>query len=224
MAEAHLNAAFSNYFLTGVQTQFVDNYGKPIKLGNSLVEFNQGVAPGKSSCITCHQYASFDGRQPPQGSPEHNSECRRAAGPASGTPAIKTIGMLFTPYVSGAIIDSMPRNVNEVMRMLNSEQRKKVQARAAELIAEEMTLQQLRRTRKLTQVSVAKALGITQDSVSRLEKRSDVLLSSLRKAVQVMGGNLSLVAEFPDRAPVVLTGIGDVESDAKPNRRKHARA
>ncbi len=112
---------------------------------------------------------------------------------------------------------------SEIMRTLNSEQRKKVQARAAELIAEEMTLQQLRRARKLTQVSVAKTLGITQDSVSRLEKRGDVLLSTLRKAVQVMDGNLSLVAEFPDRAPLVLTGMGEAESDAKPTRGNHAR-
>lgn len=72
MAEAHLNAAFNNYFLTGVQTQFVDNYGKPIQLGNSFIEFNQGVPPGKSSCITCHQYASFDGKRPAQGAPENS--------------------------------------------------------------------------------------------------------------------------------------------------------
>jgi transcriptional regulator with XRE-family HTH domain len=102
---------------------------------------------------------------------------------------------------------------------VNSAQRKKVEARAAELIAEEMTLQELRRARKLTQVSVAKALGITQDGVSRLEKRSDILLSTLRKTVQVMGGNLSLVAEFPDRAPVVLSGIAEPGPDAKPTRR-----
>lgn len=72
MAEAHLNPAFNNYFLTGVQTHFVDNNGKPTQLGNSFVEFNQGVPPGKSSCITCHQYAHFDGKQPPQGSPEND--------------------------------------------------------------------------------------------------------------------------------------------------------
>ena len=72
----------------------------------------------------------------------------------------------------------MSRNVNDIIRRLSSAQRKKVEARAAELIAEEMTLQELRRARKLTQVSVAKALGITQDSVSRLEKRSDILLST----------------------------------------------
>jgi DNA-binding XRE family transcriptional regulator len=118
----------------------------------------------------------------------------------------------------------MSRNVNDIIRTLSPAQRKKVDARAAELIAEEMTLQELRRARKLTQVSVAKALGITQDSVSRLEKRSDILLSTLRKTVQVMGGNLSLVAEFPDRAPVVLSGIAEAWAEAKPTRRKHVRA
>ncbi len=118
----------------------------------------------------------------------------------------------------------MSRNVNDIIRTLNSTQRKKVEARAAELIAEVMTLQELRRARKLTQVSVSKALGITQDSVSRLEKRSDILLSTLRKTVQVIGGNLSLVAEFPDRAPVVLSGIAEAGAEAKPTRRKHSRA
>ncbi len=58
-------------------------------------------------------------------------------------------------------------------------------------------------------VIMAKKLGITQDGVSRLEQRSDLLLSTLRKTVEAMGGNLSLVAEFPDRAPVVLTGIAE---------------
>ena len=116
----------------------------------------------------------------------------------------------------------MAKNLNDIARALSPAQRKKVEARAAELIAEEMTLQELRRARKLTQVSVAKALGITQDSVSRLEKRSDILLSTLRKTVKVMGGNLSLVAEFPDRAPVVLSGIAETGAEAKPTRHKRA--
>src|SRR6266542_5472924 len=103
----------------------------------------------------------------------------------------------------------MSVNVNDKIKKLSPAQRKKVEARAAELIAEEMTLQELRKARKLTQVSMAKKLGITQDSASRLEKRSDLLLSTLRKTVEAMGGNLSLVAEFPDRPPVVLSGISD---------------
>ncbi|MDX1982180.1 MAG: XRE family transcriptional regulator, partial [Bryobacteraceae bacterium] len=108
----------------------------------------------------------------------------------------------------------MLTNVNEIIRKLGPAQRRKVEARAAELLAEEMTLRELRQARKLTQVKVAKKLGITQDSVSRLEKRSDLLLSTLRKTVEAMGGSLSLVAKFPDRAPVVLTGIA--EGDPSP--------
>ena len=99
--------------------------------------------------------------------------------------------------------------------------RKRVEARAAALIAEEMTLQELRQARKLTQVRLAKALGITQDGVSRLEKRSDLLLSTLRKSVEAMGGNLSLVAQFPDREPVILSDIAATENDSKPLKRKH---
>ncbi len=108
----------------------------------------------------------------------------------------------------------MPVNVDEEIRKLSVAQRKKVAVRAAELIAEEMTLRELRKARNLTQIRVAKQLGITQDSVSRLEKRSDLLLSTLRKTVEAMGGSLSLVAEFPDRAPVVLSGIAEDDSGA----------
>src|ERR1017187_7168514 len=107
----------------------------------------------------------------------------------------------------------MPTNVDDIIKKLRPAQRKKIEARAAQLVAEEMTLRELRHARKLTQVRVAKTLGITQDSVSRLEKRSDFLLSTLRKTVEAMGGSLSLVAEFPDRAPVVLSGIAGDERE-----------
>lgn len=116
----------------------------------------------------------------------------------------------------------MPTNVNDIIKGLSPARRKKVEARAAELIAEEMTLRELRKARKLTQVRMAKKLGITQDGVSRLEQRSDLLLSTLRKTVEAMGGNLSLVAEFPDRAPVMLSGIG-AEELTQPRGRKSVR-
>jgi len=118
----------------------------------------------------------------------------------------------------------MSVNVDDKIKRLSPTQRRKVEARAGQLIAEEMTLRELRKARKLTQVRVAKSLKITQDSVSRLEKRSDLLLSTLRKTVEAMGGSLSLVAEFPDRAPVVLAGIADGGEPRKPGGRKHARA
>ena len=103
----------------------------------------------------------------------------------------------------------MALNVNEWIERMDPEWRRQVEERAAELIAEEMTLRELRKARRLTQARVAVELGITQDGVSRLEKRSDLLLSTLRKTVKAMGGNLSLVARFPDRPPVELSGIAD---------------
>ena len=113
----------------------------------------------------------------------------------------------------------MAVNVNDKIRTLNAERRKKVEARTAELIAEEMTLRELRHARKLTQVRMAKKLGVTQDGVSRLEKRSDLLLSTLRKTVEAMGGSLTLVAKFPDRSPVILSGIAGDDFPNKPTRK-----
>jgi DNA-binding XRE family transcriptional regulator len=105
----------------------------------------------------------------------------------------------------------MPRNVNDIINKLPAAQRKKVEARAARLIAEEMTLRELRHVRKITQQKLAETLNIGQEGVSKIEKRSDLLMSTLRKTVEAMGGRLTLVAEFPDRDPVVLTGIASEE-------------
>ncbi len=116
----------------------------------------------------------------------------------------------------------MAVNVNNKIRKLSPARRKKIEARAAGLVAEEMTLRELRKARKRTQMQVAKSLGVTQDSVSRMEQRSDFLLSTLRKTVEAMGGQLLLVAEFPDHAPVVLSGIADDVSAPKAARRKRA--
>lgn len=115
-------------------------------------------------------------------------------------------------------------NLERIRKGLSPARRKKIAARAAQLMAEEMTLQELRQARKLTQVRMAKTLGITQDGVSRLEKRSDLLLSTLRKAVEAMGGSLSLVAQFPDRGPVVLSGITDDDTDVTMLGRRRATA
>jgi len=114
----------------------------------------------------------------------------------------------------------MPVNVNQIIRKLSPAERKKVEDRAAELIAEEMTLRDLRKARKLTQARVAKKLGITQDSVSRLEKRTDLLLSTLRKTVKAMGGEVRIIAEFPDREPILLAELAEDDVPRKASRRR----
>ena len=103
----------------------------------------------------------------------------------------------------------MTVSLKTMMAELDPARHREIEDRAAELIAEEMTLRELRKARKLTQVSVARELGIGQDGVSRLEQRSDILLSTLRRTVEAMGGSLSLIARFPDRPPVELSGLAE---------------
>lgn len=105
----------------------------------------------------------------------------------------------------------MALNVDDVIEGLDTQRRRRVEERAAQLIAEEMTLRELREARRLTQVSLARELGIGQEGISRLEKRSDLLLSTLRRTVEAMGGTLSLIARFPDRPSVELSGIAEPE-------------
>jgi len=99
--------------------------------------------------------------------------------------------------------------LDELLNQLPPERRAKVEARAAELIAEEMTLQDLRKARVLTQERMAQLLGISQDSVSRLERRSDLLLSTLRTYIAALGGRLELIVQFPDRPPVAIAGLSN---------------
>ena len=70
----------------------------------------------------------------------------------------------------------------------------------------------------------AEALHISQDGVSRIEKRSDFLLSTLRSYIEAMGGKLRLVAEFPDRKPVTLANLDSLTARTEPApRRRNAR-
>ncbi|MEH2059264.1 MAG: helix-turn-helix domain-containing protein [Nostoc sp.] len=74
-----------------------------------------------------------------------------------------------------------------------------------------MTLRDVRKARELTQERMAELLGIRQDSISKLEKRTDLLLSTLRSYLNAMGGSLQLIVEFPDRPPVVITGLAELD-------------
>src|SRR5262249_18184118 len=107
--------------------------------------------------------------------------------------------------------------LKDKMNALSPKRRKKVEARTAELIAEVMSLSDLRPAHALTQVYMAKHRGIGQDGVSRLEKRSDLLISTLRHYVEAMGGQLQLIAEFPNRPPVVLSGLEEMDDDDTPS-------
>ena len=102
------------------------------------------------------------------------------------------------------------------------EEQASIKKRSAELINEYETLQQMRKARALTQKKLAKKLGVAQVAISKLENRSDLLLSTLRSYVEAMGGTLDLIVRFPDRKPVKLATIGieDEEPLVKTPRKK----
>ena len=95
---------------------------------------------------------------------------------------------------------AMTKKLDDIMAAMPKERRQRVEDRAMELA----TLKDLRRAAQQTQEQLAATLGVRQDTISRLEKRSDILLSTLRHYVEGMGGRLDLVAQFPNRPPVVI--------------------
>ena len=105
----------------------------------------------------------------------------------------------------------MGKSLNDKMNQLPEARRARILAEADRLHAEYLTLQELRKAKKLTQAQLAEVLKIRQATVAQMEKRSDLMLSTLRSYVEAMGGKLSLMVEFPDHAPVSLEGFGDTE-------------
>jgi plasmid maintenance system antidote protein VapI len=94
--------------------------------------------------------------------------------------------------------------LEEVLAQLPATQRRAIDRRSEELVAEEMSLRELRKTLELTQVDVARALDKGQHEISRIEQRGDMLLSTLTRLVEAMGGELELVCRFKNRTPVRL--------------------
>ena|SRR5258708_7202174 len=96
----------------------------------------------------------------------------------------------------------------KILATFSPARQQKIKKRAAELIAEEFTLRDLRRAKQITQEEVAQRLRGRQVYVSRLERRADMKLSTLRDYVRALGGDLQLMVTFPGDVPVRLRDIG----------------
>ena len=105
------------------------------------------------------------------------------------------------------------KDLKDVINALPAERRSRIDARAGELIAEEMTLRDLRKARDMTQTRMAELLGVGQDNISRLESRADMLVSTLRSYVNAMGGSLDMIVRFPDRPAISLSTLFDQEEE-----------
>lgn len=98
---------------------------------------------------------------------------------------------------------------DDVFAALPAERRARIRARGAELVAEELTLRDLRRAERVTQSEIAERLGGRQVYVSRLERRADMKLSTLRAYVEALGGDLQLMVTFPEGRSVHLKDLAD---------------
>ena len=106
--------------------------------------------------------------------------------------------------------------LEEMIARLPTAEQAAIKKRSAELINEAVTLQQMRKARALTQKKLAKKLGVGQVAISKLESRSDLLLSTLRTYIEAMGGTLDLIVRFPNGQPVKLVTLGVEDEDPMP--------
>jgi len=96
---------------------------------------------------------------------------------------------------------------------MDPERQERIRKRTEELLAE-LPLQELRQARALSQQELAEVLGLNQATVSKLERRTDMYLSSLRRFVEAMGGELEISASFPD-GKVRIQLFEDLEEEKK---------
>jgi DNA-binding XRE family transcriptional regulator len=102
----------------------------------------------------------------------------------------------------------MARNFKELQSKISPERRARTEERV-KLAVREMALDELRQARQLTQARLADTLGVDQGSISKLERRTDMYVSTLRSYVEAMGGSLQIKAVFPE-GEVRITQFQDV--------------
>ena len=91
----------------------------------------------------------------------------------------------------------MAKKFSELEAKMNPERRAKIAGKVKKALAE-MPLQELRNARGLSQKMLAEALHIQQPAIAKLEKRTDMYISTLRSHIEAMGGELEVIARFPD--------------------------
>ena len=89
----------------------------------------------------------------------------------------------------------MAKKFRELVRAMPKERQARIRRRTDELLAE-LPLQELRRARELSQEELAEALGVNQATISKLERRADMYISTLRRFVEALGGELEITARF----------------------------
>jgi hypothetical protein len=95
------------------------------------------------------------------------------------------------------------------LRHQMSAERQARNAEATQNMLHEMALNELRQVRAKSQEDLARALSVGQPAVAKLERRTDMYVSNLRRYIEALGGTLEITARFPD-ATVKITNFGDL--------------
>ena len=111
-------------------------------------------------------------------------------------------------------------HLQRIWDQLPKGRRWRIVERAEQLEAEYLTLQELHKSTGPTQAKVSDWLNRPQSNISRLEKSSDMLISTLREYVAAVGGKLNLTVELPDKPPIVLAGLSDLPDNPQADSKK----
>lgn len=104
------------------------------------------------------------------------------------------------------------RTLDEVIAEMPPERQVRIKARAAELHAEVEGLKALRKLAARSQEQIARSLGIKQPAIVKIERQTDLYLSTLRRFVEAAGGTLELRVELPGTGVMRLTGMGELNA------------
>ena len=106
------------------------------------------------------------------------------------------------------------RTLEQMLDALSPEERARVEARSAELHAEVEGLKALRKLAARSQEQIARSLGVKQPAIVKMERQTDLYLSTLRRFVEAAGGTLELRVELPGSGVMRLTGMGELNANA----------
>jgi transcriptional regulator with XRE-family HTH domain len=112
----------------------------------------------------------------------------------------------------------MAKKIAELRNRLTPDRLERINERVqAEL--QQIRLQELRRARASTQETIAEIMSVPQSAVSKIEGRTDAYISTIRRYLEAMGGELKIVAHFPDGATYEITQFHEIgEPDEEPLR------
>jgi transcriptional regulator with XRE-family HTH domain len=107
----------------------------------------------------------------------------------------------------------MARNYNELQDKMDPASRAENAGRVRDEL-QRMAIDELRNAKRLTQADMAEMLDVPQSSISRIEQRADMYLSTLRNYVHAVGGVLQIQAVFPDGGTVTISRLGEYEDQS----------